>query len=300
MSSIVRCPSSTRFLFGHFSVTVTEGCFFIKQNCSFKNTYVPTNFRPCNREPQASGCIPFSILSVYTLSPFSFAEVLKSYMELDIRVIPMSLILVSSHDTGGGCYAAFFHQDGKLLIGCHDGIRLYSSECNQAGKRLESNPVTSITSVDEQNSYIFIMHQRDERKVGQISPEFESWKKIFDFDFRGTNAVYVTASTKFVVTCAVKSLLVYNLSTKAKVTKRLGFQPWVLLFDSEENLLLTSSTTLYKYSMDEQGELSPMWTCEEIVGPGGIAFTKYGDIVVQNIENPEIFIISPQCLFNLN
>ena len=120
---------------------------------------------------------------------------------------------------------------------------------------------------------------------------------MLNFNCNGNDAAHMTASAKFVIVCNEGGLVTYNLATTAKVLKPLGFQPAVVRFDSEENLLLTSSHTLYKYSMEKHGELTPMWTCEDIVGPGGIAFTRYGDIVVQNMKNPEIFVISPQGLF---
>ena len=211
-------------------------------------------------------------------------------------MIPKSLKLLSSHDTGGGCYAASFQPNGKLLIGCHDGIRIFSDDNDNADKKLKSAHITSVRSIDENDS-VFIMHRKDERKVGKLLPDFKSWEQIFVYKYPGHETADMAVSTKFAVASAANSLVAYNLATKAKVTNHLGFQPWRLRFDYEENLYIASSNTLYKYSMDEHGELIPIWTCEEIVGPGGIAFTKYGDVVVQNINNPEIFIVSPQGLF---
>ena len=65
-------------------------------------------------------------------------------MDLEIHVIPISLKLISSHETGGGCYAAHFNRNGKLLMGCHDGIHIYSGDYDMAERTLEGNHVTSI------------------------------------------------------------------------------------------------------------------------------------------------------------
>ena len=229
---------------------------------------------------------------------FYFADMLKSYMQLEIKVFPMSLKLLSSHDTGGACYAACFHQDGKLLIGCHNGICVFSDDYDEADHLLKSANVASIASLGDRNSYAFVSHKRNRREVGKtLSADFRDWEEIFNFDCKNNYAAHITASAKFAVACADKGLVAYDLETKAKVLKPLGFQPAVVRFDSKENLLLTSSHTLYKYSMDKHGELTPIWTCEDIAYPGGIAFTRYGDIVVQSLENREIFVISPQGLF---
>ena len=78
---------------------------------------------------------------------------------------------------------------------------------------------------------------------------------MFNFNCNGNDAVHITASTKFVIACVEGGLVTYNPATTAKVLKTLGFQPAVVRFDSEQNLILTSSHTLYKYSMDEHAEL---------------------------------------------
>lgn len=221
-------------------------------------------------------------------------------MQLKIQVFPMSLKLLSSHNTGGACYAACFYQDGKLLIGCHDGIHIFSDDYNEADHMLKSVYVASIASLREYNSYAFVSHNRNRRKVWKtLLADFNDLKHIFSFNWNRNNVAHITASAKFAVACAEKGLVAYNLATKSQVLETLGFQPFVVRFDAGENFLLTSSHTLYKYSMDKHGELTPIWTCEDIVKPGGIAFTKYGDIVVQNMKNPEIFVISPQGLFYL-
>ena len=67
-------------------------------------------------------------------------------MDFKIHMIPISLKLISSHKTGGGCYAAHFNRNGKLLMGCHDGIRIYSDDYDMAEPTIEGNHITSIAS----------------------------------------------------------------------------------------------------------------------------------------------------------
>ena len=74
-------------------------------------------------------------------------------------VIPLSLELLLSHETGGACYGAYFTNNGKLVVGCHDGICVYSDDYNKADLTLKAEHVTSISSPDDSCSeIIFIEH----------------------------------------------------------------------------------------------------------------------------------------------
>ena len=97
---------------------------------------------------------------------FYSADMLKSYAQLEIHVVPMSLKLLSSHDTKGACYAACFHQDGKLLIGCHDGICIFSDDYHEADHMLKLSHVASIASLGEYDSYAFIHFKRIAARLG--------------------------------------------------------------------------------------------------------------------------------------
>ena len=119
-------------------------------------------------------------------------------------------------------------------------------------------------------------------------------EEIFNYGFPGRNYAILAATSKFVIACSKVSLVVYNVATNLKTMQHLDFQPKVLRFDSEENLFVTSTNGLHKYSLDDCGNLTPIWTCSDIVGAGGIAFTKYSDIVVQSYKGKHIYIISPQ------
>ena len=118
------------------------------------------------------------------------------------------------------------------------------------------------------------------------SSNLKNLEEIFKYGFPGRNSAFLdlTATSKFVVACSKASLVVYNFATKLITMQHLEFQPKVLRFDSEENLLVASTDGLHKYSLDDCGKLSPIWTCNVMVGAGGIAFTKYSDIVVQVIK----------------
>ena len=97
----------------------------------------------------------YSVLTSLQTFPvyFYFADMLKSYMQLEIQVFPLSLKLLSPHNTGGACCAACFHQYGKLFIGCHDGIHIFSDDYNEAEHMLQSQSVNvaSIASLGEYN-----------------------------------------------------------------------------------------------------------------------------------------------------
>ena len=213
-------------------------------------------------------------------------------MDLEIHVIPISLKLISSHETGGGCYAAHFNRNGKLLMGCHDGIHIYSGDYDMAERTIKGNHVTSIASNGV--NYLIIEHKENQRLVTKSSSNLTNLEEIFNYGFPGRNSAFLAATSKFVIACSKGSLVVYNFATKLKTMQHLDFQPKVLRFDSVENLFVTSTNGLHKYSLDNCGKLTPIWTCSDIVGAGGIAFTRCGDIVVQSYKDRQIYIISPQ------
>ena len=221
-------------------------------------------------------------------------------LDLHIQVVPQSLELLSSHNTDhAGCYAAHFTRNGKLLMGCHDGIRIYSENYKKAEKFLKTaKPVISISSHGDGSDIVFIEHTENERIVSTTPLRYLNAVEIFRFNFPGNTPADVAVSSKFAVACGEKSVVVYNYATKLKTQEKLSFQPNVLRFDAEENLLVTSPLGLHKYSLDDTGRLTTIWMCSSKTGAAGIAFTRYGNIVVQNTDSKEIHIISPRGLLS--
>ena len=219
-------------------------------------------------------------------------------LDLHIPVVPQSLQLLSSHSTNfAGCYAAHFTRNGKLLMGCHDGIRIYSENYKKAEKFLKTaKPVISISSHGDKSDIFYIEYSENEHIVKTTPLHYLNAVEIFRYDFPGFTLDDVAASSKFAVARGQKSLAVYNYETKLKTQEKLSFQPNVLRFDAEENLLVTSPLGLHKYSLDDTGRLTTIWMCSSKTGAAGIAFTRYGNIVVQNTDSQEMHIISPRGL----
>ena len=71
-------------------------------------------------------------------------------------VLPISLELLSSHETGGACYGAHFTNNGKLVVGCHDAISVYLGDYNKADLTFKAEHVTSIASPDNSCSEFVI------------------------------------------------------------------------------------------------------------------------------------------------
>ena len=122
------------------------------------------------------------------------------------------------------------------------------------------------------------------------------WTLIFTFNYPGNVGSYVAISSRFVIARGKNSLVLYNCVNKTISWEVLNFQPWVLRFDFGENLLVTSTDGLHKYSLDDRGKLTQIWKCGDATGEGGIAFTMYRDIVVPSFIDKEICIISSQGL----
>ena len=223
---------------------------------------------------------------------------LASYMQLDLRVhlVPTSLGLLSCHHTEGDCYAACFSKNGKLLLGCHDGIRIYSARFNKPEKTLKSTFVTSIASHNFGNKteFVFIRHETDDRVVCNASSDFSKQEEIVRFSLPGEDAAFLAASTRFIAWICEKSLIVYDTITQNQTTEMFSFKPTLLRFDVEGKLLVSSFNGLHKYSIDNSGKIRLIWTCENLEAPGGIAFTMFGDIVVQSCTHKQMYVVSPQ------
>ena len=200
-------------------------------------------------------------------------------MALSLYIVPQSLELDSSYETGGECYCAFFNKNGNLLIGCHDGVRLYTDNYHKADKTLRANHVTSIASVNDEPSYLFMAHRDEERKIEKTSSNLSIREEVFKYGFPGRDCAHLTSSSKFIVTHNSDSVVAFSLATKRLTIEELDFHVAALRFDSDENLLVTSFDKLHKYSIGDDGNLSLIWICDNIVGASGIAFSKHGYIV---------------------
>ena len=214
-------------------------------------------------------------------------------MALSLHLVPQSLELESSYQTGGECYCAFFNKNGNLLIGCHDGVRLYKENYHKA--TLRANHVTSIASVNDGTTFLYIPHSDDDRTVKKTFANLLNTQgTVFGYSFPGDNCGHVTASSKFIVAHNSDSLVLFNLATMTRTIEKMNFQTVMLRFESDKNLLITSPKKLYKYNLDSDGNLSLIWICNDMVGASGIAFSKHGFIIVQSTEEKAMYIVSPQ------
>ena len=111
------------------------------------------------------------------------------------------------------------------------------------------------------------------------SSDFSGQYEVARYYYPENVAAFLAVSSKFAVLCfGGNSLALYKFSNKAKTTKDLGVEPQMLRFDADENLLVTFSNCIRKYSVDDRGELTRIRTCDGVVQSGGIAFTNCGDI----------------------
>ena len=75
---------------------------------------------------------------------------------IDLVNTPTSLTFISEHPTGSSCYSADYREDGDLLLGSQDGVRLLRREDMQM-IRYDTN-VSEVTSVVEHHRNVFILH----------------------------------------------------------------------------------------------------------------------------------------------
>ena len=127
-----------------------------------------------------------------------------------------------------------------------------------------------------------------------ISSDFSKQEEIVRFSLPGEDAAFLAASTRFIAWICKKSLIVYDTITQNQTTEMFSFTPTLLRFDVEGKLLVSSFNGLHKYSIDNSGKIRLIWTCDDMEAPGGIAFTMYGDIVVQSSTHKQMYVVSPQ------
>lgn len=234
---------------------------------------------------------------------FSFEGALVSFLELNITVVPQSLEMISSQDTNRACYTTHFNEEGKLLIGCSDGIYIYSSDLRQAEHTLEVTHITSIARSRGESVYFFIGYDEDEDGDETVIVTKSSDFSQFDHAFKYKNPhtpAFLTVSENFIVMVMVvdECLIIYNRETEKVSEVSLNDGPLAVLFDGNGDLLVLVDRELRKYYICKEGGLSMVWRCGDMDNATSLAITRHGIIVVLSGKTLRVISASGEIVFD--
>ena len=206
-------------------------------------------------------------------------------LDLDVISKPTSLTFISEQSTMSRCFSTFFREDGGLLIGCEDGVRLlkdgslemlveygtnyniddYEPEHDQYDIIfIEDEYRTATWAVDHRNTLFIIRADNDKAVLEVMSPGQQEKEHLIELpgSFPSDEFFDLTVSDKYVV-CAVagdENLVLYNRWTKERSSYELSDSPDSIHFLPDGDLLV-SKYHLTRYKI-EDGELQEIWDVE--------------------------------------
>ena len=216
---------------------------------------------------------------------------------IDVVNTPTSLTFISEHPTYAGCCSADYKEDGDLLLGCHDGVRLLRREDMQM-IRYNTN-VRGVTSAVEHHRDVFILHKDGKTDaVDMCLPGVTQRNKLFELQLTGNMVSFLAVSERYVVATNPDKdqLLLYDFLTKQTTTLTPGLAPWNVHFLLDGDLLVLSSSqpqTLTRFRI-ENNQLTKVWTCDDL-NFGFHVCTDSDSLIYVSTFNKEktLYIISP-------
>jgi len=218
-------------------------------------------------------------------------------LNISLVTVPSSLRFISEHETHDWwCYSANHRQDGDILIGTRNGIQLLSRN----GKELSeySSSEKQVTGVIETPQNVFILHSKGGiDKVDMcLAGDITKRQQLFQFDRTGDGAAVMVVSEGYVVVNHpdTKQLIIYDFITKQTETTHPDVFPVGLHFLPDGHLLGVGGGKLMKYKV-ENGELTTVWTCEDVTNGNRVCSDSIGLIYVCTNNNLKtVYIISPE------
>lgn len=230
-----------------------------------------------------------------------FIESLKMFSMGSMNLVPLAVELILSQQTGGICYSTWFREDGRLLVGCHDGLREYS-QYGDGHKQLFRKPhVTSVSkwhSDSPQGVNLCMMaYGGDTPTVYGLHKLHNIPTSLFSYPDSTNEARYVATSKKYAVATAEKSrIIIYDTNKKTQGSVKLQTDAHKLSFLSDEYLIATNSFshTIKMYYIEHINKLNLVWKCTGLQGVDGVCTTESGLIVCTSWTKPVIYIVSAQ------
>ena len=226
----------------------------------------------------------------------SFTEVPLTF-NADLIKIPNSLILVSTHNVASGCYSACHRDDGNILLGCKDGVKILNPitmeiiRCDLSYKK--------VYAVVEHSHSVYLLHQEDnDCRVELCFSNLQVRQTLFDFRFSGNCTPEMAVSDRHVViynahgSTSKKKLLIYSFCYRQTKTIQVAtaHSPCLL---PDGHLLAAANYQLVKYNI-EDSKLTTIWTCEGLKNISRVCTDAHGFIFACAYASVKtIYIISP-------
>ena len=207
---------------------------------------------------------------------------------------PTSLTFISEHPTGSSCYSADYREDGDLLLGSQDGVRLLRREDMQM-IRYDTN-VIRVTSILEHCRNIFVLHRDDNTVIVEMClPGVTQKNKLFELQRTGDRASFLAVSDRYVAAINPDNnqLLLYNFLSKQTTTLTLELAPWDVHFLPDGDLLVLNRSqykSLTRYRI-ENNQLTKVWTCEDITDGHSVCTDSGGLIYVSTLNKRKILYV---------
>ena len=259
------------------------GGYYHANHSIFRMKYVDSWISDCQRSSYSTDAFLSFVLYL--------ADSLESFLDLSIVLVPRSLTYISSHDTTDFCYSAHFNDEGRLLLGCSDGLHILSSDFNHIERTLTEPDIISLSSTLGEHAYFFIKNCDGVNQVLK-STDLLTWEKVFAFDGPKDDYSFLAVSSLFIAVISEETLIVYNRETRSKHDEALDDHPIMVLYDYNGDLLVLLPNELRKYYVHQEGSISLVWRCSRLYDAGSLTITRYGVIVVQ--ADQHLHLISAQ------
>jgi len=153
-----------------------------------------------------------------------------------------------------------------------------------------------VTGVIETPQNIFILHREgDISKVEMcLAGDITKRQQLFQFNRKGRGVAVMAVSDRHVVVKNpdTKQLIIYDFITQQRETIRPDVYPFGLHFLPDSHLLGAGGDKLIKYKV-ENGELTTVWTCDDVTEGYSVCADSDGLIYVSGETLQSLHIISP-------
>ena len=213
--------------------------------------------------------------------------------------VPSSLIFQPKHHTTCWGYSSSFTENGNILVGCDDGLKLFDRN-SKSLKTLALTP-QSIYSVTEHRHIVYVLQSNgvNSCKVEMYLPNLQDHQTLFKLKYCGSYVPGMDVSDNYVVVNypSVENppnakLTIYNLQSK-QIKHISGIPEEIPFLLPDDQLLIPGGDHLVKYSI-EDGKLTAIWACEGLTNVSYVCADHEGLIYAPYTGTHSLCIISPE------
>ena len=185
---------------------------------------------------------------------------------IDVVNTPTSLTLISEHDIDSWCCSAFHREDGNLLLGCGNGVKLFRKTDMQITSFNTNHKF--VESVVEHGKYVFILYRVGDTGIVEMClPNITQRIKLFDFQYAGRSLSILTVSEEHVAVANFNTneLYLYNFLTKRTFTaKNDVFLKYIHFLPDGDLLVLDCGPSHLTRYVIKNSQLTPVWVYKDL------------------------------------